>query len=121
MKQLVTALVLSLIATSATAQETLTQRAKFVKAVTGHILEIRLLRVQLAVLDSGTITGKAFGRGVTGTWKWKDGFFCRSMTWGDRELAYNCQQVATDGTSLIFTSDKGSGRSAKFALRPATP
>ena len=121
MKQLVTALVLSLIATSATSQETLTQRAKFVKAVTGHILEIRILRVQLEVLDSGTITGKAFGRGVTGTWKWKDGFFCRSMTWGDRELAYNCQQVATDGTSLIFTSDQGSGRSAKFALRTATP
>ena len=121
MKQFVTALVVSLIATSATAQETLTQRGEFLKAVAGHILEIRLLRVQLEVSDRGTLTGKACGRGVTGTWEWKDGFFCRSMTWGDRELAYNCQQVATDGTSLIFTSDKGSGRSAKFALRPATP
>ena len=83
MKKLVTALVLSLIATSATAQETLTQRAEFLKAVTGQILEIRLLRVQLAVLDTGTITGKAFGRGVTGTWEWKDGFFCRwRQLWG---------------------------------------
>ena len=68
MKQLATAFVLSLISTSAMAQETLTQRAEFLKAVTGHILEIRLLSVQLEVLDSGTITGKAFGRGVTGTW-----------------------------------------------------
>ena len=121
MKQLIAAILLILIANSVTAQETLTEKPEFLKAVAGHILEIRLLRVQLKVLDSGTITGKAFGRGVTGTWEWKDRFFCRSMAWGDRELAYNCQQVATDGRSLIFTSDEGSGRSAKFALRPVTP
>ena len=120
MKQLINAILLSIVATSAAAQETLTEKPEFLKAVAGHTLEIRLLRVQLKVLDSGTITGKAFGRSVTGNWEWKGGFFCRSMTWGDRELADNCQQVSKDGTSLIFTSDKGSGRSAKFALRPAT-
>jgi hypothetical protein len=42
------------------------------------------------------------------------------MTWGDRELEYNCQQVKKDGASLIFTSDKGTGRSATFSLRPDT-
>ena len=121
MNRMITAIFLSLMATSAAAQETLIKRSDFLSAVATNILEIRLLSLQLKVLDSGEITGKAFGRGVTGSWEWTDGFFCRSMTWGDRELAYNCQQVATDGTSLIFTSDKGSGRSAKFALRPATP
>ena len=121
MNRMITAIFLSLMASSAAAQETLIERSDFMSAVATNILEIRLLSLQLKVLDSGEITGKAFGRGVTGSWEWTDGFFCRSMTWGDRELAYNCQQVATDGTSLIFTSDKGSGRSAKFALRPATP
>jgi hypothetical protein len=121
MKEMITAICLSLLGTSAMALETLTQRPEFVNAVAGHILEIPLLRIQLRVADTGEIAGKGFGRDVTGTWEWADGFFCRSMTWGERELEYNCQQVATDGSSLIFISDKGTGRSAKFALRPATP
>jgi len=120
MHNIITALFLSLMATTVTAQETLTKKPDFLAAVAGHVLEIGLLRVQLQVLESGEITGKAFGRGVTGTWDWRDGFFCRSMTWGDRELEYNCQQVKKEGTSLIFTSDKGGGRSATFSLRPAT-
>jgi hypothetical protein len=120
MHNIITALCLSLMATTVTAQETLTKKPDFLAAVAGHVLEIGLLRVQLQVLESGEITGKAFGRGVTGTWDWRDGFFCRSMTWGDRELEYNCQQVKKEGASLIFTSDKGGGRSATFSLRPAT-
>ena len=121
MKEMLTTICLSLLATSAMALETLTQRPEFVNAVAGHILEIPLLRIQLKVSDTGEIAGKGFGRDVTGTWEWTDGFFCRSMTWGGRELEYNCQRVATDGSSLIFISDKGRGRSAKFSLRPATP
>ena len=120
MNRLITAIFLSLMATSAAAQDTLIERSDFLSAVATNILEIRLLSLQLKVLDSGEITGKAFGRGVTGSWEWTDGFFCRSMTWGDRELEYNCQQVKKDGASLIFTSDKGTGRSAKFSLRPET-
>ena len=120
MNRMITAIFLSLMATSAAAQETLIERSDFLSAVATNILEIRLLSLQLKVLDSGEITGKAFGRGVTGSWEWTDGFFCRSMTWGDRELEYNCQQVKKDGASLIFTSDKGTGRSATFSLRSDT-
>ena len=97
MKEMITAICLSLLATSAMALETLTQRPEFVNAVAGHILEIPLLRIQLRVSDTGEIAGKGFGRDVTGTWEWADGFFCRSMTWGERELEYNCQQVAKIG------------------------
>ena len=111
---------LSLMATSAAAQETLTKRSDFLNAVAANFLEIKLLRLQLKVLDNGKITGKAFGRDVTGAWEWTNGFFCRSMTWGDRELENNCQQVVKDGKSLIFISDKGTGRSATFSLRPTT-
>ena len=111
---------LSLMATSAAAQEILTKRSDFLNAVAANILEIKLLRLQLKVLDNGKITGKAFGRDVTGAWEWTNGFFCRSMTWGDRELENNCQQVVNDRKSLIFISDKGTGRSATFSLRPTT-
>jgi hypothetical protein len=82
MKEMITAICLSLLATSAMALETLTKRPEFVNAVAGHILEIPLLRIQLRVSDTGEISGKGFGRDVTGTWEWADGFFCRSMTLG---------------------------------------
>ena len=72
---MITAIFLSLMASSAAAQETLIERSDFMSAVAANILEIRLLSLQLKVLDSGEITGKAFGRGVTGSWEWTDGFF----------------------------------------------
>ena len=59
---MITAIFLSLMATSAAAQETLIKRSDFLSAVATNILEIRLLSLQLKVLDSGEITGKAFGQ-----------------------------------------------------------
>ena len=46
-----------------------------------------------------------------------DGFFCRNLLWGMRELKYNCQKVTFDGRRLRFISDEGKGQSASFALR----
>ena len=55
---MITAIFLSLMATSAAAQDTLIERSDFLSAVATNILEIRLLSLQLKVLDSGEITGK---------------------------------------------------------------
>ena len=54
---------------------------------------------------------------VTGDWDWIDGFFCRTILWGKRELKYNCQKVTFDGKRLRFISDRGKGNSASFAIR----
>ena len=47
MHNIITALLLSLMATTVAAQETLTKKPDFLNAVAGHVLEIGLLRVQL--------------------------------------------------------------------------
>ena len=120
MHRLTLTILASLIPTFLAAQEIVINRSDFVAAVGSNTLEIPLLRVQLHVLDDGQITGTALGLKVTGEWDWKEGFFCRRMNWGERNLEYNCQQVTRDGKTLIFTSDKGTGRSAKFSLRPTT-
>ena len=120
MHRLTLTILASLIPTFLAAQEIVINRSDFVAAVGSNTLEIPLLRVQLHVLDDGQITGKALGLKVTGEWDWKEGFFCSRMNWGERNLEYNCQQVTRDGKTLIFTSDKGTGRSAKFSLRSAT-
>ena len=48
---MITAIFLSLMASSAAAQETLIERSDFMSAVATNILEIRLLSLQLKVLD----------------------------------------------------------------------
>ena len=73
--------------------------------------------VALQVSPGGDITGRAFGRDVTGRWRWQDGYFCRSLSWGSTGFDDNCQAVARDGARLRFTSDRGSGQSAILSLR----
>ena len=73
--------------------------------------------ISLSVTNDGKIKGSAAGREVIGDWDWIDGFFCRNLLWGKRELKYNCQEVTFDGRRLRFISDEGKGQSASFALR----
>ena len=96
-------------------ETTITNRSDFENLVIDKKLE-RFL-ISLSVFNDGKIKGSAAGRDVTGDWDWIDGFFCRNLLWGAREIKYNCQQVTFDGKRLRFISDRGKGQSASFALR----
>tara|TARA_Y100000385_G_scaffold193238_1_gene199848 strand:+ start:1132 stop:1482 length:351 start_codon:yes stop_codon:yes gene_type:complete len=105
-----------LIATQISASEiTVSSRSDFEDLVINKRLE-RFL-ISLSVTKDGKIEGSAAARSVAGDWDWVDGFFCRSMLWGAREIKYNCQKVTFDGRRLRFISDQGRGQSASFALR----
>jgi len=75
------------------------------------------LGVTLNVLPDGRISGRAFGRAVKGGWSWKNGYFCRSLYFGDENLGDNCQVVEKRGESLRFTADQGQGDYADLRLR----
>ncbi len=94
---------------------TISERPDFEKLVKDKKLE-RFL-ISLSVTGDGKIEGSAAGRDVLGDWNWIDGYFCRTLMWGERELKYNCQKVTFDGRRLRFISDRGAGQSASFALR----
>ena len=105
-----------LIASQISASEiTVSSRSNFEDLVINKRLE-RFL-ISLSVTKAGKIEGSAAARSVTGDWDWVDGFFCRSMLWGARDIKYNCQKVTFDGRRLRFISDQGKGQSASFALR----
>lgn len=93
----------------------ITTRTDFMNLVSGKTLTRPLIK--LRVLPDGMISGKGATREVTGKWSWERGFFCRSLTWGDKDLPYNCQEIKSDGSRLRIISDKGSGESAEFKLR----
>ena len=92
-----------------------TSRAEFLGLVEGRALT--RLGISLSVAADGTITGRAFGTPVTGSWDWRDGYFCRAMQYGQTEIAANCQSVEQRGNALRFTSDRGAGAHADLRLR----
>ena len=98
------------------ASETIiTNRSDFENLVVDK--KLKRFLISLSVTNDGKIKGSAAGREVIGDWDWIDGFFCRNLLWGKRELKYNCQEVTFDSRRLRFISDEGKGQSASFALR----
>ena len=95
-----------------------TDKSTFLKLVQDRALRHGLLDLTLNVTPDGTIKGRAMGWEVTGSWHWKDGYFCREMDWEGYAIPYNCQLVETnDGRIVRFTVDRGTGDSAQFRLR----
>ncbi|ABD56955.1 hypothetical protein [Jannaschia sp. CCS1] len=93
----------------------ITDRAAFINTVQGR--ELSRLGVTLRVAPNGSISGRALGRDVTGTWVWESGMFCRTLDAGDRQFARNCQVVSVDGSSIRFHADQGTGDIADFRIR----
>jgi len=92
-----------------------TDRSEFERLVVGRDLSI--FGIKLTVTPEGQIAGRAYGRTVTGAWRWKDGYFCRDLFWGERDLGPNCQEVRVSGKTVRFTSDRGKGRFADLTMR----
>ena len=104
---------------SATAQadsfQRIDERDGFVSLVKNRSLT--RLGIRLKVGHDGKITGRAFGRKVTGAWSWNGGYFCRDLYVGGDDLGPNCQMVQVQGDTMRFTSDKGQGIYADLRLK----
>jgi len=100
---------------SAEAFQKVSDKSRFVEIVQDK--ELIRMGIGLDVMPDGKIVGRAFGRDVTGSWTWQDGYFCRDLFWGQRELGYNCQEVKVNGATIRFTSDEGTGQFADLTLR----
>lgn len=89
--------------------------AEFSATVVGRSLS--RMGIRLNVTPDGDITGRAFGRDVTGEWTWQSGHFCRTLRFGGSDLGYNCQMVLRDGNTVRFIADEGRGDFADLRLR----
>jgi hypothetical protein len=91
------------------------EREEFVGLVSGKALT--RFGISLNVSPSGKIDGSAFGKPVTGAWRWNDGYFCRDLSFGTKNLGPNCQIVQVRGATLRFIADQGRGDRADLRLR----
>lgn len=90
----------------------------FLSIINGKALRIGLYNLTLNVNPDGKIKGRALGWDISGTWSWKDGYFCRDMDWSGYRIEYNCQLVEVrENREVRFTEDRGKGYSASFRLR----
>jgi len=86
--------------------------------IDGRELRIGLYNLSLRLAADGKIEGSAMGWGITGQWRWEDGYFCRAMDWSGKAIPDNCQLVEAKGEdTLRFTADRGAGDQASFRLR----
>lgn len=100
---------------SAVAFEKINSREDFIEAIEGK--DLKIAGISVNVTPAGQIKGRAFGIKVRGEWQWRDGYFCRSLYWGRRDLGPNCQEVKVDGDTIRFTSDRGAGEFADLKMR----
>ncbi|MFW5641492.1 MAG: dihydrodipicolinate reductase [Roseicyclus sp.] len=110
-------LISGLTATAAASEQfsTVSSRDGFVALVQGR--ELQRFGIRLNVTPDGEIAGRAFGTPVTGRWDWEDGYFCRDLFYGERDLGFNCQLVQVNGDTMRFTADQGAGQFADLTLR----
>jgi len=95
--------------------ETIRQESAFVRLIDGK--QLTRFGIKLDVLPSGQIGGRAFGKDVTGVWRWANGYFCRDLNFGDENLGPNCQVVKVRGSTVRFIADEGAGDTADLRLR----
>lgn len=110
-----TPLLALLLAASPAWADLVTDRSAFLNAVQGR--ELNRLGVSLQVAPNGSISGRALGRDVTGTWTWENSMFCRTLDAGDRQFERNCQVVSVNGSRIRFHADQGTGDIADFTIR----
>lgn len=64
---------------------------------------------QSVATKSGNIFGIFNDQELSGTWDWKDGFFCRTSTLGDLDLGSDCILIEVTDTQMRLTMEKGKG------------
>ena len=98
-----------------------TEPREFLSLVQGRTLVLTrpgLARpIALVVRPDGRLSGEARGYELNGRWGWEGTRFCREMDWGGFNVAYSCQDVAMNGTTLRFIADRGLFRTAYFEIR----
>ncbi|WP_421704360.1 hypothetical protein [Aliiroseovarius sp.] len=67
----------------------------------------------------GTVTGEVYGPGkFTGTWAWREGFYCRVLDMGGEVTPEDCMVVQkVDEETMRMVRERGEGRTYEFTFK----
>ena len=92
----------------------ITEEAAFRSAIVGKTLGFN--GNTFTVNADGTFSGPWDGGGISGTWTWENGAFCREGKTATRTLDLDCQTWAVDGNVATVTRDRGAGQSFDYTI-----
>jgi len=92
----------------------ITDRATFLADVAEH--ELSLLAVRIRATRDGLISGRAFGKPVSGRWYWSGMDFCSTLVHGGQTVSQGCQPVYRSPRRVHFASSPDIAREAFFTL-----
>ena len=75
---------------AAQTNEWIKEEDRFINLIDGK--KLKRFLIELSVQTDGTITGMGAGTDVTGNWNWQDNYFCRNLSWGNRDLGSRISQ-----------------------------
>lgn len=64
---------------------------------------------------NGTLTGITNGTEIAGTWEFRDGAWCRTIT-SPAPSAEDCQLWRVDGSTVTIKRDRGKGSTLRFVV-----
>ncbi|MEL7301588.1 MAG: hypothetical protein AAFM92_14500 [Pseudomonadota bacterium] len=99
---------------SAPAGVAITSEAEFRSAIVGR--ELGFNGNTFTVNADGTFSGPWDGNGISGTWSWENGAFCRTGRAGTRVLERDCQAWAVNGNTATVTRNRGAGTSFDYTI-----
>ena len=106
---------------TAMADKPITEAADFTALVVGRELALQSDPANTVVINAdGSIGGVFGGAALAGTWEWRDGAWCRTLTAGPRGPSpEDCQTwTMTDGAFEV-TRDRGAGASFTYVYADA--
>lgn len=88
-------------------------KSEFNKLVVGKKLWIK--KNHIIVNKNGTWSGDFSGKKITGTWKWKNGYWCRVLL--TAKIKKDCQLWTVSGKSNKITRSKGKGKTFIYVAK----
>lgn len=106
-----------ILATGATASEfkRIETKAEYLNVVAGKRMVAEWGWVTAAA--DGNLTGKVNGQAAQGKWDWKNGFWCRTISFGSTNMPRNCQAIFVSGDNLVSIRDKGQGKQTRMKIK----
>ncbi len=108
-------LLFGLLAPSVSA-EVIENKAKFMNL----IVDKKLVQGEtwVTIHKDGTVEGKGpKGGSISGTWEWKDRYYCRRIVIVGEVMPHDCQLVSIADDTVTFTHKDGAGVSVRWTIK----